>query len=262
MFAENRWREILDIVKNDKEVIVAELAKHFNVTQETIRRDLKKLSSEGRLRRTHGGAVAFQNDNKDAPFSVRESEYIGEKRAIAAAALQYIKEGDRILLDSSSTVSELAKMLPNIPITIITNSANALISLSLLDKAKVILTGGLLDPISLSLEGGAAIEALERYNPNKLFFSCKGVDMERGLSEATEEHAYIKKKMMELSRRKYLLADHSKFGIRSTVFLAELEAVECLITDSGINAAIIEDLKNRGLKVETASCQKNEMRHG
>ncbi|MFN0135293.1 MAG: DeoR/GlpR family DNA-binding transcription regulator [Phycisphaerae bacterium] len=252
MLANERQRAILRRVQETGGARVTELARELQVAEETIRRDLEKLDTDGKLLRTHGGAVPLEPD-RELPYSIRETANLNAKRAIARLAVSHIREGDVIGLDSSSTVNELARILPDMGVTVITNSLVAAMSLASKPRIRVISTGGQLDGPSVSFVGSLAEDSVSRFNINKLFMSTKGADVQRGLSVAADEHARIKRRMMDFSEQVYLLADHSKFGVRSVVFFAQLNEVRTVITDTGVIASVLDELANQGIRVERAN---------
>lgn len=251
MLTVERHREILSRVETSGSATVKGLARDLEVAEETIRRDLEKLSGEGRLIRIRGGALRIEDDRREIPFDIREIVNLEEKRAIAALAVRHLAEGDVIALDASSTARELARVIPDIPLTIVTNSIAVTTTLMDRSRVRVVSTGGMLDSPSLSYIGSPAEEALERFNIKKLFLSCKGFDLSRGLSVATDEHARIKRLMMELAERTFLLIDNSKFGVKAVEFFASTTDVDVVITDSGTDPGMIEKLKKMGIVVET-----------
>ncbi|MDX1565045.1 MAG: DeoR/GlpR family DNA-binding transcription regulator, partial [Phycisphaeraceae bacterium] len=229
MFAQQRHLQIMDLLRTGGSVRVSELASRFDVTEETIRRDLETLGNAGKLVRTHGGAIA--TSDQELPLSIRQATNLKEKIAIAEAAIGRMQERQVIGLDASSTAYEVARRVPDRPMTVVTNGMP--IATVLADRAhvRVVLTGGTLDAGSMSLTGAGAEATLERFNLSQLFLSCKGVEVDRGLSEATEEHAAIKHRMMRAAERVILLADHSKINVRSSVCFASIQEVDELITD-------------------------------
>lgn len=252
MLAPHRHREILAALESNGSVRVTNLARRLGVTEETIRRDLEKLGAEGLLVRIHGGAISVNDERQDIPFEVRKATNLAQKRAIAQRAVEMIHEGDVIALDASTTALELARLIPDMPITVVTNALS--IVSALLDRklVKVVSTGGQLDSDSACFVGSMAEAGLARFSLSRVFLSCKGVDLERGLSEANDEHASIKKSMLDLADRVYLLADHSKFALRSMVFFAQASAVDTLITDAGTEASVIAACESMGVEVEVA----------
>lgn len=253
MLAIQRHRQILDRIETSGSVRVTELAQTLGVTEETIRRDLEKLGAEGKIIRTHGGALPIEEIGHELPYDVRKTEKLAEKQAIAQAAVRFIAPGDVIAIDPSSTVYELACCLPDMPITVVTNGIEAAAVLASRPQIRVISTGGRLDRLSQSYLGPLAEPVLEHFNVNKLFLSSKGVDTRRGLSVADDDHARIKRLMMELSEKTYLLADHSKFGVKSAVYFAKLQAIHTVITDVGTAPRFIEEIREEGVTVETVS---------
>ena len=253
MLAQQRHREILDRLGVAGGVRVTALAKALSVTEETTRRDLEKLGNERKLLRIHGGAVPVPDARRDLPFDVRKTENLEAKKAIATAALQHIDEGDVIALDASSTAFELARIIPDMPLTIVSSSVPVTVTLLPCSHVQVVSTGGILDRLSRSFTGSLAEQALRRLNINKLFLSSKGVDLERGLSEVTDDQARLKRRMIDAAERVYLLADHSKFGVRSVVFYAGTADADAVITDAGTDAKVIQALRETGLHPEIAA---------
>jgi DeoR/GlpR family transcriptional regulator of sugar metabolism len=253
MLASERHREILARLSAVGGVRVAQLASELSVTQETIRRDLERLDAEGKLVRTHGGAMAVETDRRELPLDVRETVNLEFKRAIARRAVREIAPGDVIALDASSTAHELAKVIPDIAITVVTNALP--IASALIDKSavRVIITGGILDRPSVSMVGPLAEQSLERFHVQKLFFSCRGLDLARGLSVTADEHAGIKRRMIDVCEKAYLLIDSGKFDVRSVEFFAPVDEMDMIITDDGSPSKTLSEIRNRGVAVEVVS---------
>lgn len=252
MLAKERQTKILTRLHEAGAARVDELARNFDVAEETIRRDLDKLSREGRLIRTHGGAVPLEDFSHDLPFSTRRTAHLEAKRSIARRALAAIQPGEIVAFDASSTVHQLALLIPEIPLTVVTNSLPASALLLRRHNVRVVSTGGNLDGPSFSWIGSVAEQSLDRLNIQKLFLSTKGVDLNRGLSEADDAQARIKRRMMDVAEKIYLLVDHSKLGGKSVVSLAKVTEVDVVITDESADEQIVRDLKNSGLEVEIA----------
>ena len=252
MLRQQRQHEILNRLGSAGGVRVAELAKALKVTEETIRRDLEQLDAEGKLRRTHGGAVPTQENGRNPSFDVRKVTNLEQKVAIARTAAPAIREGDVIGLDVSTTTYELAQIIPDIPLTVITNSVPVVLALMSRTHVRVVSTGGDFDSRARSFTGSLAEQALSRFNINKLFLSSKGVDLSRGLSDATDSQARVKRAMMDIAEETCLLADHSKFGQRSVVFFAGLDEIDRVITNAGVDEAVLRDLSTAVKSVETA----------
>ncbi len=249
MFAQERQNQILAILSDQGSVRVADLAQKLSVTEETVRRDLERLGNDGKLIRIHGGALAVEDNRRELPFDIRKSANLKEKTAIATEAARHVVEGDVVALDASSTAFELARALPDISITVVTYALPVVTALTDRTRIRTICTGGALDVPSMSFYGPITERSLERFNVTKLFLSSKGVDLERGLSETSETQSDVKRRMIDLADQTYLLVDHSKLDVRSTVFFAATTSINTLITDRGADAAFIHRLQNIGPEV-------------
>ena len=251
MLVAERQRKIVELVNERLSIRVSELSDIFKVTEETIRRDLEKLEKEELLRRSHGGAISLEKNNSETSYTEREILHALEKKAIAIEAVKLINPGDQIVLDASTTAWFMAKELEDMPLTVITNSIKVAVELSKKEHVKVISTGGMLLPKSLSFAGPLAERSLEKYFVNKAFISCKGVHLEEGLSDSNEWQALLKKKMLEIADKTILLADSSKFGVRTFVQITKINNIDEIITDSMLSKEYSNALneKNLNLKV-------------
>lgn len=250
MLVAERQQKILDIVNKKKSVRVSQLSKIFSVTEETIRRDLEKLKQENKIARSHGGAVSINLDNSlEIPYFKREVMNVDEKREIAVEAIKHVDEGDKIILDASTTAWYMAKMLPEMNLTVMTNSIKVAMALSNKEQITVISTGGTLLPQSLSYVGPLAESSLATYYFNKAFISCEGLHTERGLSESDEQQARIKEKMLQASNANFVLTDYSKFEVQAFSKISDINMIDHIITDSKTDKTIIQKLKDKGLEV-------------
>jgi DeoR family L-fucose operon activator len=249
MLVAERYAKIIQIVNERGSVRVSELSELCGVTEETIRRDLDRLEQSGKLQRSHGGAVSVKEAQSELSYAEREVTNAAEKKRIAEKALACIQPFDKIALDASSTAYYMAAALPDIPLTVLTNSIKVAIELAGKEKIEVISTGGMLAPRSLSYQGPLAENNLEYYHVNKAFISGKGIHPERGISESSELQAAVKRKMIGMADTVYLLADYSKFGIRAFSQIAPCEQVQHIITDSRADGEIVRLLRERGVTV-------------
>ncbi|MCA9242237.1 MAG: DeoR/GlpR transcriptional regulator [Planctomycetales bacterium] len=243
-----RRQQELELLEQVGSVRVTQLARQFEVAEETIRRDLDLMGSQGLLIRTHGGAMRVRSDTLDQPNAVRRTTLVPEKQAIARAAAGLIQEGDALVLDASTTALELARLIRVENLTVVTNAIDTARVLSEQKGIKVLLTGGELDEEAVELIGPMADEGVRRFAFTKAFISCKAVDPERGVSEATLLHASVKRWMIDCAKQAYLLADHSKFGVRSTCFFCDLSDIDLLITDTKTDADLLDSLHEAGHK--------------
>ncbi len=253
MLVAERHREIVAVVNKRGSIRVTELAQLFHVTEETIRRDLEKLESQGKLQRSHGGAVRTESTERETPFSEREIAHVKEKSAIAREAVKRVEEYDSIILDASTTAWQMARLLPNIRLTVVTNAIKVAMELANRSRITVISTGGTLSPESLSYVGPLAERSLETYHVNKLFFSCSGLHTEHGLSDPTEWQAVLKRRMMSIAGQCYLLVDHSKFGVQAFSTIADVAGVHEVITDDKVDSDNVKQLEQVGVSVTLAT---------
>jgi DeoR family transcriptional regulator of aga operon len=247
---EERRRLIVEILNQDGRVLVGDLAKQFRTSQVTIRKDLDILQGQGRIHRTHGGALPARESALEDP-TLREKEKLHrkEKLQIAAAAARMVKEGQVVVLDSGTTTTAIARALRRFEsLTIITNAVNIAAELSG-SSLEVILTGGTLRKNSFSLVGPIAEETLRRLNADILFLGVDGFDMHHGLSTPNLLEAKVNRVMMEVARIAVAVCDSSKFGRRSLSSIAPPSAVHRLITDRGISKSDLAALKKAGIQV-------------
>lgn len=251
MLVQERYDKIVQLVNERGSIRVTELSELCQVTEETIRRDLDRLEQAGRLRRSHGGAVSVKDQQPEIPYFEREITHADEKRRIAEEAVKMIQPKDRILLDASSTAWYMAASMPDIPLTVLTNSIKVAMELSSKEKIEVISTGGILASRSLSYVGPLAERSLDAYHVDKAFFSCKGVHLERGISESNELQARIKHKMVGMADQVILLADSSKFGVQAFTHVADMSDVDIIITDGRVSPELLLQLKEKHIFITT-----------
>jgi DeoR family L-fucose operon activator len=252
MLVAERYEMIVGLVNERGGIRVSELSELCQVTEETIRRDLDRLEQAGRLRRSHGGAVSVKdNQQPEIPYFEREITHAEEKKRIAQEAIKRIGSKDRILLDASSTAWYMAADLPDLPLTVLTNSIKVATELSSKEKIQVISTGGILAQRSLSFVGPLAERSLDAYHVDKVFLSCKGVHLDRGISESNELQARIKERMIGMADEVILLADSSKFGLQAFTHVANLSEVNVIITDRRIDKETLDRLRDLGITVIT-----------
>ena len=248
MFPIERQQEILNILNKKKAVNIEELSKILYVGSATIRRDLEELERKNMLKRTHGGAIPLGGANIEIPFAVREHEQTAEKEQIAKIAASLITS-DTIILDSSSST---IRMIPHLAgkniLSVITNGARTSMLLGDVLRKNIYCTGGILRENSLSFVGLDAQSFLEKYYVDKAFFSCRGLSMERGMTDSFTDEAELRKIMISHSHECYLLCDHTKFNKIFFCNIGGLEKITAIITDQNPGKEWLEYLKNLGVK--------------
>ena len=252
MLAATRHRYILDSIDATGSVRTVDLAQQFDVTDETIRRDLEKLERENLVQRTHGGAIKVETRVRDRSFEERNIQRIGEKKRIGREAARRVNSGDRIFLDASSTALQMVPYLPDAGIVVMTNSSLVAAALQPRQEIELILTGGVFDRQTQSYTGPAAIATLRRFRIDKLFFSGNGIDEVRGISEINEAQAYIKEMMLPRAGTAIFLADPSKLGVTATYFFTRMEEIDLMITCKEADHPILPIMTEAGVEIHFA----------
>lgn len=250
MFTIERQQSIVNLLKSKKSVTVTELSQKFFIGEATIRRDLEKLEKKGLLKRTYGGAVLLEGLDSEIPLSIREIEQKDAKDVIGHIAAQLVGDGDIIIMDSSSTV---LKMVPHLKgknkLTVITNGAKTAVELGELLHIKVYCTGGTLRENSLSYIGEPARRCVDSFFVDTLFFSCRAISMEKGLSDISEEEAELRRLMIKNCKKVVLLCDSSKFDNVSFSKIYDFDKINCLITDKKPSSRWMELLKEKRVEL-------------
>lgn len=251
MLAAARHQLILDQLLSEGAVQVSELSERFGVTPKTIREDLEKLEEKGLLRRTHGGAVVREEEAEPLlPLQIPNTKHPDEKEAIARQALKYIEPGDVIALDAGSTTLAIAKLLPNEPLTVLTNDLLIMQELIVKDRIRLVVPGGYRQRNVLI--GNEALGWLEKLNVQKLFLSATGIHEKYGLTVFTGELIDLKKAYLASAKEVYCVADHTKFGRAALLTFASLEEVDVLITDAGLDEETVRRYEGSSVKIERA----------
>lgn len=227
-----RQNDILDILSKKHVASVEELCELLYSSGATIRRDLKKLEAEGLIRRTHGGAAYIESATSEFPLILRESENLEKKDMIAQKAIKFIKNGQTIFLDSSSTVYRLAQYLKNYSdLTVVTNGIKTADILGDYKGIKVYCTGGRLRQNAKSVVGSAACDFISRFHADLAFMSCRGIDPKIGPTVPTEDEANIKKAFLNNTAKPILLFDSSKINTQYFCKICNIDRFWKIISD-------------------------------
>lgn len=235
MLAQSRKDKILEMLKEDGSVKVAELSRIFKVSDVTIRQDLEKLEQGGLVTRKHGGAFLKTIGKQVQNFALANLINMDKKELIGKKAAEYIDNGDTIILDSGTTTTEIAKaIIDKQNITVITNAINIVMLLGANPAIDVILTGGEFKAPTLSLTGQKAADFFDGLHADKLFLATAGISLKSGLTYPSLSDIAVKKAMIEAADKVYLVADSTKVGKSSLASLGALSLIHYLITDSDI----------------------------
>ena len=246
MLSDERQQAILETLDRDGRVLVVDLAKHFQTSTVTIRKDLRILHAKGRIHRTHGGALRVL---EDSALQEKEKPHRKEKLRIAAVAARMVKEGQVVILDSGTITAAIARALRNLRnVTVITNAVNIAVELSRFNL-DVILTGGYVRKNSFSLVGPMAEGTLRRLSADVFFLGVDSFDVEYGLTTPNLMEAKVNRTMMDGAKIVVAVCDSSKFGKRSLCLIDRPTAIRRVITDQGISKADLNALKQSGIEV-------------
>ncbi|MET3937405.1 DeoR/GlpR family transcriptional regulator of sugar metabolism [Paenibacillus sp. PvP094] len=246
---EERRQTILAQLATQGKVQVQLLADHFQVSTETIRRDLDRLEKEGELRKVYGGAVRVRSGMIEASFQKRSLLQLTEKQRIGAAAASLIEDGETVMLDNGTTTLEIMRQLKNrSQITVITNSVPILACALENFAGKIIFAGGDINPAVQASTGHLAHELLNQFKVNKAFISAGGISLTDGITDYMLEEAQISRKMMERAEESILVADNTKFGRSTFAQIAPLDKISMVITDDGCPPEWVDAL--HGMEIE------------
>jgi DeoR family fructose operon transcriptional repressor len=236
---------------NAGEIDVDDLARRFDVSASTVRRDLQHLSKNNAVRRTYGGAILSAHVT-ETTLEQRLSVRGEEKQAIARAAFALIKDGDTLILDAGSTVAAFGRLLRERRLRIITNNLALLPFLAKAPDIELVVLGGALRTTSMSTTGPLAGEALRRMTADRAIMSADGVVQGRGLCEAELDQVALKSLMMQQSQELIVLADAGKLGRAEQAAWAPLPPRWTLVTDEGASEAQRARFSNDGARVIVA----------
>lgn len=231
-------------------VDVTALAEGFDVTAETIRRDLTTLERAGVLRRVHGGAIPVERLGFEPALATRDSVLISEKERIAKAALAEVPEDGAIILDAGTTTARLAHALPvDRELTVVVNSPVLATALGTRANLNVLMIGGRIRGKTLATVDDWALRPLADLYVDVAFMGTNGCSVQRGLTTPDPAEAAVKRAMMAAARRSVLLADHTKIGNDYLSRFGSLSDLDLIISDTALDDDLTEDIEAAGVRV-------------
>jgi DeoR family fructose operon transcriptional repressor len=250
MYAEERQLWIVERARAGGRVEVAALAAELGVTTETVRRDLTTLERHALLRRVHGGAIPIERLGFEPALAARDSVLTAEKERIARLALAELPDEGTILLDAGTTTARLADALPtDRELVVLTNSLPIAMSLSVRPSITVLMLGGRVRGRTQAAVDAWALQALADSYVDVAFIGTNGISPERGLTTPDTTESAVKRAMIQSARRTVVLADHTKIGQDHLSRFAALDEIDTLITDSGLDAQVADELRALGPRV-------------
>jgi len=245
---ELRQQLILGILGEEGKLVATGLSSRLNVSEDTVRRDLREMDAAGLLHRVHGGALPASPSL--ISFGERERIAAGEKKSLAQAALGLIASGQVILMDGSTTTLQLARMIPShISATVVTNSPPVATALAAHPGVEIIMLGGNLFKDSLVNLGPAVIGELRHIRADLCFLGVYCIHPEIGLSLPHRDEAYVKKAMIESSSEVIALVTVNKLGTSAPYIVAPAKAITCLVTAGSVSEDTLAPYRKQGISV-------------
>lgn len=259
VMVQERLYKIMQLVNTNGMVNAADLSRDFNVSIETVRRDLEYLDNEGKLKRVYGGAVANSSHGVERDYMSREVLHRNEKVAIAHKVAELIKDGDTIAIDLGTTTLEVARCLSKKSgLTCLTNSLPVGMELSKSNSIRVFILGGMLRFGDFSTSGFLAEWGFQNFRVDKAIISASGVTVQNGITDYDVNEANVRRKMIEIASQSILVADSSKFSEDTFIKVCPLDRIGTIVTDWKIPKQTEEEFKSLPSKLIVAQPVSDE----
>ncbi|OAJ52526.1 DeoR family transcriptional regulator [Paraburkholderia ginsengiterrae] len=251
MLTSQRKQLILEALKRDGQVVAKTLSVEFDVSEDTIRRDLRELAAEGQLQRVHGGALPASAAVVD--LAGREQIESASKAAIGRAAAGMIARGQIAFVDGGTTAVQMVRHLPlDLRATIVTHSPSVAVALANHAELEVVMIGGRLFRHSMVNVGAAAIEALSHIRADLYFMGVTGVHPQAGLSTGDREEAYVKRALVEHAAETVVLASAEKLNAASPYKIADVTAAGTIVVERNTAEALTAPFDALGITIVRA----------
>jgi DeoR/GlpR family transcriptional regulator of sugar metabolism len=251
MLTTQRKQLILHRLERDGQIIAKAISTELDLSEDTIRRDLRELAQEGLLQRVHGGALPASPAVVD--FAGRETLASEEKRAIGRAAAALIQPGQVIILDGGTTTRELARQIPDsLRATVVTHSPTIAVTLNSHPSVEVVLIGGRLFKHSVVSVGAAAIEAIARIRADTYFMGVTGIHAEVGLSTGDFEESHVKRALIGAAAETIVLASREKLNAASPYVIAGIKEIAGMVVSAETPDQALTPYKRLGMTITKA----------
>lgn len=228
----DRINHIKEILQESNTISIDELCATFNVSKNTIRRDIAELEKQDIIEKVYGGIMLKQGDGEPEPFASREVKHSKEKKIAAKLAASFVKDNDVIFIDSGTTTMHLIPYLTHVKnLTILTTSLYIINAAANYSQFNIICTGGTFYYPSKAFIGSSVLKCLDNYNISKIFLASAGVSLENGVTNTSPLECETKKFVMSKSAPKILLIDSSKLDMASLMTFAQLKDFDDVIMD-------------------------------
>jgi len=254
-----RHLKIIELVKRQEYVSVEKLAQYFDVTLQTIRRDINKLSKDGLLQRHHGGA-GLPTSVDNSPYQTRQNLQQTSKTQIARTLAEHIPDGSSLFINIGTTTEAAARALINKKnLTVITNNMNVANILHGNDTAEIVLTGGVLRKKDWGITGEATIDFIKQFKVDYGIIGISGIDEDGTLLDFDYNEVRVARTIIKNARNVFLVADHTKFERNAIVCLCHVSEVDAFFTDKTPPAKISNILSESGVDLFVSDQTDNEL---
>jgi len=250
---EERHQIILESLQDSRRVTVAELSDRFDVSEVTIRRDLRELAERGMLRRAHGGAVAATPAPPEPPVVQRMVQAESCKECIGRAAATLVSDGESVFIGSGSTTAHAARhLVDHQDLTVVTNALNIATELGSAEGVTVVVTGGMMRDSELSLVGHITEQSLREVRVDKVIMGMQAISLDAGMTNDYLPEVMTDRTIIEMAPELIVVADHTKFGTVASAYIAPVERITTLVTDAGIEPDTAARCREMGIQVIVA----------
>jgi len=246
----NRQITILGMLNSSNKLLIKDLLTVFEVSEMTLRRDIETLLKKGVIKKVKGGIVRNFKDSSDIPFDIRNERKSVEKIAIAKKAASLIQEGETIVIDNGTTALAFANEIKEINnLTVVTASLRVAWTLSDRSNIKLILLGGTVKNGELSTYSKVGLETYENLFPDTFVMGVSAINIESGITDFDIDDATIKMKAIRASTRTIVIADETKIGKTAFAKIADLNAIDIIITNKSLPKQILTELQLKNVSV-------------
>jgi DeoR/GlpR family transcriptional regulator of sugar metabolism len=253
-----RRNEICRLLKERNILSIGELSSILNISKITIRRDLDYLARQNIVKKTYGGAIIESTKDYEPPYMIRSLKMEEQKKAIGKLAASLIPENSLIFIDVGTTLLELAKNLSlDKNISVLTNWIPVAEELGKKQFSNLFLLGGKVNCREMSIIGNYPLQFLDNFNIEICFIGVGGISIDHGLTDYTVEEIEIKKQMIQRSKVKIVLADHTKFNRLAPIKICDLSEIDKIITDQGIDKKVKQKYEDYGIEIIVAQVNNN-----
>lgn len=251
MLTEERRRYIVDILRRDGKVMASDLSSRLDVSEDTIRRDLRELAKAGLLQRVYGGGLV--RSPSDPRYAVRQQESPAAKVAIAEAAARLIQPRQVVILDAGTTTLQIARHLPlDFSATVITNGPPIAMALTEHHEIEVIMVGGELSKSSLATTGAAAIQSFNAIHADLCFLGVAGIHPDAGVSILVHEETFVKRAMIRGAAEVVAVTAGDKLGTVAPYSVGPVSILTRIVTERDVPGDVLQPYRQSGISIVLA----------